>query len=81
MESCLIFDSNGQIVSLIDQRIDSSDAIMLNQLNQFQKLGRKNLYAYDQTRGPWFVVALIPYLQIYTNNAEQKPLNIIHYKL
>jgi len=34
-----------QTVSVIDKRIDSPDAIMLNQLNQFQKLGRKNIYA------------------------------------
>ena len=34
-----------QTVSLIDQRIDSPDIIMLNQLNQFHKLDRKNIYA------------------------------------
>ena len=34
-----------QTVSLIGQRIDSPDSIMLNQLNQFHKLGRKNIYA------------------------------------
>ena len=34
-----------QTVSLIGQRIDSPDVIMLSQLNQFHKLGRKNIYA------------------------------------
>jgi len=34
-----------QTVSLIGQRIDSPDVIMLNQLNQFQMLGRNNIYA------------------------------------
>ena len=34
-----------QTVSLIGQRIDSPDTIMLNQLNQFHKLGRKSIYA------------------------------------
>jgi len=34
-----------QTVSVIDKRIDSPDVIMLNQLNQFQKLGRNNIYA------------------------------------
>ena len=34
-----------QTVSLIGQRIDSPDSIMLNQLNQFHKLGRKRMYA------------------------------------
>ena len=34
-----------QTVSLIGQRIDSPGTIMLNQLNQFHKLGRKNIYA------------------------------------
>ena len=34
-----------QTVSLIDKRIDSPDVIMLDQLNQFHKLGMKNLYA------------------------------------
>ena len=34
-----------QTVSLIGQRIDSPDVIMLNQLNQFHKLGRKRMYA------------------------------------
>ena len=34
-----------QTVSVIDKRIDSPDAIMLNQLNQFHKLGRKSIYA------------------------------------
>ena len=34
-----------QTVSLIGQRIDSPDVIMLNQLHQFHKLGRKNIYA------------------------------------
>ena len=33
-----------QTVSLIGQRIDSPDAIMLNQLNQFHRLGMENLY-------------------------------------
>ena len=34
-----------QTVSLIGQRIDSPDVIMLNQLKQFYKLGRKRMYA------------------------------------
>jgi len=34
-----------QTVSVIDKRIDSPDTIMLNQLNQFHKLGRKSIYA------------------------------------
>lgn len=34
-----------QTVSLIDQRLDSPDIIMLNQLSQFHKLDRKNIYA------------------------------------
>jgi hypothetical protein len=34
-----------QTVSVIGKRIDSPDAIMLNQLNQFHKLGMKNIYA------------------------------------
>tara|TARA_B100002003_G_scaffold127174_1_gene117474 strand:+ start:242 stop:559 length:318 start_codon:yes stop_codon:yes gene_type:complete len=33
-----------QTVSLIGQRIDSPDAIMLNKLNQFHKLGTKQIY-------------------------------------
>ncbi len=33
-----------QTVSVIDKRIDSPDAIMLNQLNQFHELGRKSIY-------------------------------------
>ena len=37
--------ATGQAVSLIGQRIDSPDVIMLNQLNQFHKLGRENIYA------------------------------------
>jgi hypothetical protein len=34
-----------QTVSLIGQQIDSSDVVMLSQLNQFHKLGRKSIYA------------------------------------
>jgi len=34
-----------QTVSVIGKRIESPDAIMLNQLNQFHELGRKNIYA------------------------------------